>query len=456
MPASDAPTRYPHLLVLGGLLLVVFIPILFYSCPQELSRWRAAQAMERHLDGDLDFAIAEMEELTEAYPENLTYRIRLAQWLLQDQQPTRALAIAESLVERYPDHGGFGYLYVECLQASGKPREALAVYKKHSSGLEFPSSIWDRYIIPEAKLMHLNNLSYMRALASSEISEAQKDMQTVVGAYDHDWNNNQPLQLSTHIQLTLCTAVLNRHALEIRTWQTPPSDDATSLFEAALDHLDREIRFHSKWYQDKLSDTQTLIVEGMSQHFPMRGQSERKVRKNRNSMEGVAFQLAVLLTARAHLYQVWPDGEYEDRMVRDQRAVQQLGFDANRIVRCFPAIWQAEDHAESVARILDTRGCLLLWNSEPKHRRRALDDLTVAVDALEALVAVGPNLPSANNELTADRRQQHVWQQRTIKTLATVLYHRVWAYNSLELHEAAHRDGKRIRQLGFAPGPGLF
>ena len=121
---------------------------------------------------------------------------------------------------------------------------------------------------------------------------------------------------------------------------------------------------------------------------------------------------------------------------------------------------------ENVA-VLDTRGYLYYRNGSFDKARYDLDK---AVDEAESYYAQvsrefesdkGDPPPPIKNEPTLrrqflDLRKLRRFRQEMAELVAVTRYHRALALEGLDETEAAERDLKRVRELGFEPGPDLY
>ncbi len=440
--SSKTPSNRSFIIVLLATSILVFTPVVYYASRGEPDRWTAAQAMEQYLDGDRAAAKERLQQLVDKYPHHRPYRLTLANWLLDDQQAPRALELIEPLYKDAPADPQLRELYQSCLIAVGRTNEALEIYKD-AHREETPRGL-DRL------LQHKNELAYMRALASEEIDGALEDITQVTSELENLWNRQFSLKLPIRTQAAFCTARIYQYYYQ-NIGQSAKVNGEIDIYEKAIGHLDWQVNRRSRVYREMLNLNSTAISQLMATEFPFSDQSDRFLTGMRGQLDNAARELSVFLTMRSLMYQL--NDQLQDSF-RDRMVVEDLGFDPEEIAKSFPSVDQCGNRLQTLAAILDTRGCVLFEKGEFNG---ALDDLNAAIAGQEAIWITGSELPMANVEMTTDPRQRREYFERLPKkTLAVLLFHRSWVHRALGHSTAAGRDVARIRQLGYVPGKQLF
>jgi hypothetical protein len=109
--------------------------------------------------------------------------------------------------------------------------------------------------------------------------------------------------------------------------------------------------------------------------------------------------------------------------------------------------------ANFVGMALDTRGLLHLLNNQPQL---AQEDLNQAVKLVSQYLHQTEASVKTEQERSASPIDLDKYLISVKRQLAIVVYHRSLVLMSLKKTEAAQRDLRQVRQLGFEPSPMLF
>ena len=438
-------------LAILALVLIVLVPIVYFSVFAEGDRWRAAQAMEAWLDGEQKASIETLTEITNRLPNEHRLKLVLGEWLLEDYQAEKALELARSIPEQFQDQR-FQTLLQNCLMALGQYNEALDAYRAAN-----PANESRNY---QEELFHKNALAYFQSLAGSELPLALKNSNHVLGEISFFWNQEQALPLSVHVQGLFCTALIYYEQIKRSQGDTEKqqmyADKAIVILSGAIAHLTEEV---ASWKQDLPAETTpTFEVERpftdapktLSQDSADVGESveEPELASQRKEL---TQSLEVLLTLRALIYQAM---QQEELSFADRRQILELGGDPETLAGTLPSFEECIFQLELVAMVLDTRGCV---NYGLNEIPAALSDLNVAVMGQEALVDVAFLTPRNGRETSLDPRQQYEeFVRARQRTLAALLFHRSWVWRAAGKSAKAAEDLAKIRQLGYVPGNYLF
>jgi tetratricopeptide (TPR) repeat protein len=437
MPEPAQPLNRPGWqlpLAVAALIALVFVPIAMYGCEGELDRWRAAVLMERYLDGEQERAINGLAEIVERQPADQQLRVTLAQWLLDDRQAARALALIGEVPEQMRSRSLLKVLQ-DCLVAVGKTEEALRVFRQRYPANELPN--------PDERNVYLNELAYLRALDGSGLKHAEKNSTQVVANIAHNWNVAFGIDLSAHQQVALAAVLIYRGSAGV---PAPGQKIRTREFrDVMLEILDREI-FRLE------NEPRAAPETGLPPEMPGRGDSPEPTDEELPQADPPPVDaLATMLTARAL---VWQDLGKPEKSFADRQRVLELGYDPAAIAGKWPGLPAWFQQLMWLATVLDTRGCVIYQRGDPE---RALQDLDAAVMGQLALVeGDASRLPGIVIETTDLRERRAQFEEQPRKTLAVLLYHRSWALWSLGHYREAQADVRQIRELGYQPGAHLF
>lgn len=413
-----------------ALAALVFVPLGIYGLAGESDRWHAALLMERYLDGDRQEAIDSMRDIVDRRPGNRQLRLILAQWLLENDKASEALELVEPAFAADPDVR-VGRLYLECLQANERCKEALQRYRE----LHPATVVRDG----ENRWEHLNGVAYWQALCDDELDDAIRNSHKVVSEVSAEWRAVVKDELQPNLQVAVASVLLYRGSSRV----------GSGGHEISTREYNDEIMAILKPVVDSFSGALVTLEAGKS-----------------DDLELVKSRFASMLTVRALVLQDL--GELE-RSFADRRRITELGYDAATIASHWPDLIECYRHLRRLAMYLDTRGCVSYKRGDPEL---AFGDLNAAVMAQEAICKAGPRVAAWYEFQTADLREHNAGINRVWnRNLAVLLYHRSWIKNELSrqalsangnaamqhaFSREAADDLRRVRELGFKPGAGLY
>lgn len=455
-PAPSSKSTSSHFasrMAVVALLLLVILPIGFFSWFGEIDRWRAAHAMEAWLDGEREASIQTLTEITERLPNDHRLKLVLGEWLLEEYQAEQALELAESIPVQF--QGARSQTLVQnCLVSLGRRKEALEAYRKAN-----PAERSRGYL---EKLYHKNALAYFQALAEVDLDLALKNSDFVIDEIAYAWNREQSIPLSAHLQGLFCTAYIYYEQMlrfaEDGTQREAYAEKAIAILSGAIAHLEEEVAQADQQtpglQKDAEVDSKKEDSRG-NRHAPDKfGQDEAgqgSASPEFNRRKSLSETLQLMLTLRALVFQNLGD---QDASYADRKQVLELGGDPESIAKAFPSFEACMFQLSQVSMILDTRGCVFYARNNIPG---ALSDLNIAVMGQEALVDAAFLTPRNGRETSLDPRQQfEEFVKAPQRTLAALLFHRSWARRSVGDTEGASEDFAKIRELGYVPGNYLF
>ena len=412
-----------------ALATLVLVPLTIYGLAGETDRWQAALLMEKYLDGDKQQAIDSMREIVDRQPDNRHLRLILARWLLENDKASEALELVEPIFAA-DQNLRVGNLYLECLQANSKRKEALRLYHE----LHPATVVRDG----ERRWEHLNGVAYWQALSDDELDDAFRNSHKVVSEVAAGWRGAVKDELQPVLQIALASVLLYRGSSRVSSGG-------------------HEIR--TREYKNEIMAILDPIVDNLSTAVAT-GEAEKS-----DNLEIANSAFASMLTVRAL---VWQDLGELDRSFADRRRIAEMGYDAATIASHWPVLIDCYRHLRKLAMYLDTRGFVLYRQG---NSILAFGDLNAAIMAQEAICKAGPHVVAWYEFQTADLREHYsginqIWN----RNLAVLLYHRSWikteikrmaslagsdsAIQSADSLDAAE-DLRRVRALGFKPGAGL-
>ncbi|MEM7453977.1 MAG: hypothetical protein AAF456_06430 [Planctomycetota bacterium] len=436
--AGVPKTLRQHLLQGAAILAFTALfagPLITYGCRGEVDRWRAASAMLQYENGEVAEAIATMEQIVEDSDDEPSLIRSLAAMLRDTGRAGDAVDLCDKWLEKssgaHPvDRARMLEMKASCQQMQGEAMSALETIKELHSMAGSVSTA--------SPLAWLNDLAYYRALAGTELGQAEDDMNRVIEENESDPNWQVKRPVAFHAKTALCAAIVLRDL-----------DRA----DEAIDVLDRWINR----YEDLGFERESRLVEWIYQsatQFPFKPEVEKQLTAGRREViDRSNAGLAMMLTLRALIAQSEGD---TDRMETDRIRIASLGFESEWLAERLPTMPDCIVTLEESQAYLDTRGYVRVMQ---KKYRLAMPDLNLAILASETL-ADAMNSPLFNSiELSSsmgtnesrDKRMQLV-----IKTQAILLAHRMQAYQESGRQDLADRDAEQIRELGFDPEERLF
>src|SRR5262245_52650870 len=169
-PYPPPPARRPIFPTWLSIRRVVYVMlVLVGACaiaevPQEIGRWKLANALELRHAGKKEEAYQALDEAMHRFPRNALLLLQRADWRLEDGESAKAEADWDQLLELPRDSVELLKLHSQILQNAGKFKEAIVDWER----LNVLSERSGRPGRAEA----LNGLAYARALAQIDLAKA--------------------------------------------------------------------------------------------------------------------------------------------------------------------------------------------------------------------------------------------------------------------------------------------
>jgi hypothetical protein len=419
---------------------IVAAPLMVFGLAGEGDRWTAARLMESYLDGNRAAAIDGLAAIVARQPDNLALKTRLARWMLDNSREREALDLLETIPQNART-SQVDKMICDGLIATDRPREALHLWRELNPATAERSQ--------EERLRHLNDLAYRMALAKSELPVARSHIEQVIVGRQSEWHALVKDELDFSGQVIIAATLLlrgdgsfrengslwhtARHRESLEKMLTPPIEEIRSMLSDPIVMAEESARFEQSGHA---KDKSIKVKDSESPPDP-----ETRLKSI----------LSSLLTARALVYQ---DLGETDRSQADRTAVLELGHDPQVIADAWPSVTSCAGHLISLTAALDTRACVLYFSGAAD---KALHDLNLAIAGHEALLHGSFTVARAIGFDSVDPREINVEHVELLKrTLAAVYFHRSWVWQALADLDGAAADVRRVRELGFRPGPGLF
>jgi tetratricopeptide (TPR) repeat protein len=388
--------------------------------PHEIARWREAAAWEAFFAGDVERAIEILDEAIAWHPDRADLYLIRGQWRSELGQLDEALAdinrsieLDDGEVKSYRTASGIGWNYAvrsEIYQQLDMPEKAVAD--------------WGTIAATEGIGGHptiVNGEAYARAVGNIELERGLQEAQTAIDILGGDMK-----------AAARCGMFLYR---------TGEGDAAARQFGRTMDVRQR------RYKEVKEQLTAAKAAE------PFLGdllESGRFVRRADNAAASYARALAY----RGYCFAK----AGKDQLAQaDLKEAEELGADLEAAKARLDGVDLDEkakeeeqkklfDEASAFSAFLDTRGFL---HYRLGDNEAALKDLNLAVEVAEALhdhQVINSVLPP--NEYA-------YYQKQKKKVIAVMRYHRALVQEALGNQQAAQRDLKRVRDLGFEPSPTL-
>ncbi len=267
------PRRPIRFLVAGVVVGLILVSAYLHWWPGELAKWRLAQAQTAWLAGDLEGALAILDNSIDASPsDSLLYEQRI-RFCLENKDYEQALADCEKLVALLPKSPEAISLRSQTLHHLGRHVEAI---KDCRELLRLSEEEWIG-----SRVSALNSLAYAQALGNTELEDALK-------------NVNEALRLAGEDPAMLDTRGYILYRL--------------GDFEAARADAERAV---SAW-QAGLDRRQDLLLAGVRGY-----EAEREIKLLKQG-------LAALVYHRALIYESL---DMRDAAELDLQQVRELGFE---------------------------------------------------------------------------------------------------------------------------------
>ena len=399
-----------HVLVIGGVVLLVLVPILVVETPREIARWRRAAAKEAELEGDYPLAVQEMDAAIAWNDQAPELWLLRAEYKFNTQQWQSGLDDCDHAAELVPDSSGAKLLASQFLMHLGRHETAIALLQELMQ--QEPG------LAPGDRANLLNSIAYARAVGREDlaagleiIEESLALIGTRAGMYD-------PLG---YLQFHRGYTALGQEE-----------------YERALESLNAAAESAEQHYQKNLRRLEAL------RRLP-RAQMEYLER-------ATVFRsfLAGLLHVRALL---WDQLERADEAKKDRERLASLAPHGNLAMVEPHDLDFAVQRLQTAANMLDTRGFLHYQLGDLKP---ALRDLQQAIDIMETLDSNFDWQVEASRYRVTDLRPLWNSQQVARQALAVMCYHRMLVYEALDRQPLADQDRQRVLDLGYEPNEELF
>ena len=415
-------------IVIAAVASIAVLPLTLYGCGPEWARWDATQANMYFQQGKTEEALYQLRDAIRKSPRDPVLKLTLAERMIEIDKPDEALELADEVLKVFPDNKKASDVISLAFCHKGDFKAAL------NSKLEFGAD--------------LNLLAYFRGLANTDLHLAKEDIEDVLHQQNQyiSWPGDDELNLD--VKATVLAAMVARCC--------DSSEHAIATISPQIEILRTQIR------DAKLQLTKH-VYQLTQDAFPVRPNNGLLGRQRKlNIFERRA---AALLSCRALLHQDLGDLKQCDS---DRREVDILGFNSGEIISNLPDERLALAILDSTGAFLDTRGfinSLLPWKDDldpirsvEQHRfssyENAVRDLNIAIlcsevrrKSLDYSVGNAVELGEDNRQLAGKRRK---------RSSAVLLYHRQTLYQRAGKDDLALQDEKRIRELGFEPGPSLY
>lgn len=431
-------------LLVAGFCAVVMIPLMGYGCGPEWARWNAAQAVIAYEHGDIDGAIEQLKSAVEKSPRDPSLRLRLAEKLIESNQPFQAERVCDEVLRRFPDNDAALIHKTNSQQAQGDFKKALETFRQRAKARNW--LIGDSFL-------KLNQRAYYRALAGTELNHAKKDVDTAMSMVAEKRLGSLDHSVSTIARSLVTSALIGRRV---------------GMTDAAIQRLTPRIdRIRIDAHTANIALNKTVIRQ-ISEQLPPASAAIESNNDLRAIIGGLEKTLALLLTTRALCYQ---DIGATDLSHQDRAEVRDLTLDADVIASKLPTETQSIAELLFSHMLLDTRGYITTLISQngaaPKRGSsvasqrfeitQSLDDALIDLNqAIFAYQVFAKSLDSEVHNHTENIIDLAKAKPGVPKAKAILFYHRVLLLEKMGNRIAADRDRKTIRQLGFTPDWHLF
>lgn len=424
---SDKPeNRFLRLFVIAAVASIAIAPLTFYGCGPEWARWDATQANMYFRRGETEDALYQLRDAIRKSPRDPSLKLNLAKRLIEIDQPEEALDLANQVLEVFPDNANAVSIISSAYQHLGDFKSALQASRRIIAGG--------------------NELAYYRALAKTDLPLAKEDIESVIESQNRyiSWQGDEELSLG--VKATAMASMVAR---------------CCDLREEAIATISQQVGVLRSQVQESQLELNEHIYGLTQDSFPVRQDSATlRLQKNLNRHER---RLAVLLSCRALLHQ---DLGNMSNCSNDRLDVAELGFDSSEILKALPDERLSLAVLGAPTAFLDTQGfiySLLPWDetlasSDLKKffssYGEAVRDLNIAILCNE-VSRKSLDCPLGNSMELIQQNKAAAMKAATRQS-AVLLYHRLQLHQRGGKEELALRDEKRIRELGFEPGPSLY
>ncbi|HMO13080.1 MAG TPA: hypothetical protein PKD64_08500 [Pirellulaceae bacterium] len=419
-----------------SLLAIVIAPIVFYGCQHERLLWQMAALSEEYRKSDKQAAIEAAWQLHLADPSDTLAASMLANWLVETQQPLRALEICEKFDGEEQVDYRLNRVRIAALRQLGRYDEALQFVKKN--GPIIKAGNWF------VQNSHRIELSYNRALANTELPAALSEIQLVInGIVGSPDLAELTLHMGEDVFVRFVAAVVSLDG---------------SNYERAKKILSDEIDFlsarHARLSRQTESRARRLHIDSifgrdvedwvMSGYF---GNPEGEI-----DLERTKSELVILTALRAKIWQLL--GNHRAALA-DISYVQQKDHDPQVVLnRVQPGRHMFRVPFRMLCNAIAARACIYSVSGEFTTAKRDFDTAIMGLRTFDN--ALRQYRLFESDPLLTDRIQmKEVYEQSPKRNLAWMLYRRSLLLRTLNRNDEADADEAEIRSLGFEPGPSL-
>jgi tetratricopeptide (TPR) repeat protein len=428
-----------RMLIITFVASIAMIPLILYGCGPEWARWDATQAVLFFRDGEVDEALYQLRDAVRKSPRDPVLKLTLAERLIEIGQSSEALALANEVLDVYPENANGIAVKSSAQQHQGNFGAALETQLAYDESLNASSR----------GSIRLNELAYYRALASTEIHLAKRDIETAVATTNRYNNWTGSSKLTYPVKATIQASLVAR---------------CCGMQREALWTVSQQIDTLQKQIVEARNELTAKIYQDTQDAFPIRRNVGRLNR--RENLRFYETNAASLLSCRALIHQDLGD---DLSCIADRQEVARLGFDSSEIAAQFPSEKSSLMSLEAAGAYLDTRGFIsgmlpwvdaetLLGISLDQHNfvssyANAIRDLDVAILCVETDRKSFDVSLRNSIDFMAEKDES---QQRLNRQTAVLLYHRQVIHERAGYLTRAKADAERIHELGFEPGVDLF
>lgn len=408
-PQRSGGPRTIRWLVFGVVLAGVLFYLGWEELPREVARWYLASAIEAKFAGRYEQAILHVDKGLEWDPENFALYQNRAECEMELKHYDQALADVNQAIEL----------------ADESEEERAALYMLRSQVHQYlkqpKKALEDLDAVAEITGdQSLNNRAYVRAVGDIELDQGLREAESEITDLGGDLHN------------------LYRGGIFLYRAKRPEA--AAELFDRAVGGM--KGRYAEMSRQQKVADAAKPFLGDLLDEGPF----DRRAEVTR---EDLARSYGFRSLARKAA------GDEADGKADLQQA-EQLGADAQSLEDRLKTydVGQSFNSLYLYATVVDTRGFLHYQRGDYET---ALRDFDASVELAEALDAYWRSLPEVKSmqAMYSPAEWQYRMRQRD-KNLAVIHYHRGLAYEALGQTQQAEQDYRRVRDLGFEPGPDLF
>jgi tetratricopeptide (TPR) repeat protein len=405
------PRRFAQFAVIGGAILLVAGPVLYFEFPREIGRWYRAASDEQRLNGEIDAAIEHLTTAIAWDAQSAELLVRRAE--LKSQRGNWQGALEDC--DRARQLSGGARLAVatrtECLHSLGRDSEAVQQWRDLLAELRDELGDLDR-----AQL--LNGFAYACAVGNLGLDEAV-------------------LAADEAIQLSVNEAALLDPEGVLYAGRAMVEVELGRLSEALISY-------------QRAGNSASAAFEREKMRFDALSTSGAAAEEYARRVAALRPHLAGILTVRAELLEKL---KKPNEAKLDRERLDSLAIDGNLSVALPVGLSEAMLVVANNAAILDTRGLLYYHVGDLE---RALQDTENAVVSAEWQMKAFEWFSGISRSFTVDLRLQEEQKRLRARSVAVICYHRMLVLEKLGKTDLAAKDRARIVQLGYEPSEELF